>query len=257
MSASSLGLNRAVTGEQDVILLPRIKSRVVGKRGIIVCHPAGFGAASTVGATPILTAFPALCSALADAGYAVVATDLGGATAWANDAAMTAFAGARTLLATTGCLTDKVLLVGCSMGNLTALRYAADNPGQVAAIAGIVPAVDIVGIRDGNLGSLAAQINTAWGITGTDAVPARGVPLSRGANLAGLRWRGYYSAADTVTVPAGVTSLVSTIGSTASSVQVSTTANHPGQGGSPTDVDSIGQVDRANLLAFLGAHATP
>lgn len=260
MSVTSLAVGRAFAGEQDAILRPRLASQAAARRGVIICHPAGYGGSAAVGSNAVVTGFPKIVAAIVNAGYAAVSTDLGGTFTWANDTVATRMGQARTLLNTLGCKTDKVLILGMSMGNMSALRYAADNPGAVAAIASVVPACDIDDMRDNDRGGVRAGINTAWGLSSTDtsatvAIPTRGRALQRGADVVGLPWRGYYSNADTVCPPSTVTAMVSAIGSSASKMQVSTTADHPGTGASTNDTDSVGVVDTADLLAFLATYA--
>jgi hypothetical protein len=49
------------------------------------------------------------------------------------------------------------------MGNLSAMAYARANPTQVAAIAGVIPALDLNDIHANNRGGAAAGVNTAYG----------------------------------------------------------------------------------------------
>jgi pimeloyl-ACP methyl ester carboxylesterase len=101
---------------------------------------------------------------------------------WGNDAAVADIDTARVFLGTLGCATDKVLLVGASMGVVDALNYARAHPDRVAAIVGMIPGSDVNDLRDNNrAGTTQAAINTAWGLAGgstsaTVPLPARANP---------------------------------------------------------------------------------
>lgn len=207
------------TGKYESTLRPNDGAHI-GRRGVVFCH--GFGGSAQTGLNWATNpGVPRLLRALVRQGVAVVAADVGG-DAFGNDLAMTRIDQARTYLATLGCATDKVLLVGDSMGNYATCRYAADNPTKVAAVLGVEPGVDLESVRTNNTLSARDSVNTAWGLaagsTSTTApVPARGNLMARAAkgDLKGLRYLAYYSTADVVVPPQSVATLVSGIGPTA------------------------------------------
>lgn len=218
------------TGEYEALILPNDGSHA-GKRGVIFCHGYNGNATSALN-WPNGIGNPTLVREIAKRGVAVVSADLGDQT-FGNDLAMTRIGQARAYLEAQGCTSDKVLFVADSMGNWLASRYAADNPGQVAAVLALEPGIDLNAVRDGNVLGARADINTAWGLTAgstsaTVPLPTRANLLARAAagELNGLRYRGYYSTADTVVTPASLATLVAAIGSTAERRAVPGTPAH-------------------------------
>lgn len=133
-----------------------------GLRGIIAIH--GRGATSTVWTPGNFVGDHA--KYLAIGGNLVLSIDAGGPATWANDASMTAVSSAFTYLTTTlGCMTDKVCLLGWSMGGLVALNWLKRNPSKVKNIVMFAPALDMDYFYDNNA-TYASEINTAYGGTG-------------------------------------------------------------------------------------------
>lgn len=229
---TSFSRNRLAPGtnEYETLTRPNDGSHV-GRRGVIFCHGYTGSSAQAIDFAN-LPGDAKLVRELAKRGLCVVSGDFAG-DSFGNDTAMARVALARTYLTAQGCATDKVLFIADSMGNWLASRYAADNPGQVAAILGIEPGSDLNDVRDNNRASAQAAINTAWGLTAgstsaTLALPTRANLLTRatGGALAGLPFRAYYSTADTTVLPSTVTALVNAIGSTADMRAVPGTPAH-------------------------------
>jgi pimeloyl-ACP methyl ester carboxylesterase len=249
------GMTRGfVTGtEFEAVIRPNDGTHV-GRRGVIFCH--GYNQDVKNGID--FNSFPGvsrLLRALAQRGVCVLSLDLGGTATFGNDTAITRIGQARTFLTAQGCATDKVLFVADSMGNWAATRYAADNPGQVAAILALEPGVDLNGVRDNNILSAQADINAAWGLaagstSSTVPLPTRADLLTRAAGgaLNGLRYRAYYSTADVVALPAPLTTLVASIGSTADMRAVPGT---PAHGAALTSAVPV--TEAANWLATYAA----
>lgn len=142
---------------------------------------------------------------LADRGFAVVSTDMGGADTWGNATAITrvgqSWTKVKTDARTTGNVaTDKMLLIGTSHGGMNALEYARANPANVAAVVTIVSVIDAQDIQTNNRAGLAAAINTAHG----GNVPDARNPADNAAAYAALNipTRQYYATDDAVCLPA-------------------------------------------------------
>jgi pimeloyl-ACP methyl ester carboxylesterase len=153
-------------------------------------------------------------AALAHEGLYGLSGDFGGPHTYGNDTGLAAMEGAWTYAQDTGrCKTDKVILLGASMGAMECLRFALAHPTLVAGIICWIPAIDIEDFRTRNVLSLRDQINTGnsvagqgWGlpagsyIGGADQtpVPTRGKPLDP-ANMAVLTMpiHLFYSSGDT------------------------------------------------------------
>lgn len=124
------------------------------------------GDATAGGVTSYLNAILAPCLA---AGFPVYAIDAGVSSftvsPWGNDQsnASTGLAYAR-LIGALKAKANSVILLGASMGGTSCRNWARANVAKVRAILGLCPATDVKGIRDGNLGSLQATINTSMGL---------------------------------------------------------------------------------------------
>ncbi len=120
---------RVSAGELDSILVPTHWKKDGSLPGIIACHGAGATGQSPVNVT--LSGSYRLHRLLGKY-YPIIATDLGGPQTWGNPTAQARVATCKTYLQTTmGAKTGPVILVGISMGNLTALNYARNNLSSV------------------------------------------------------------------------------------------------------------------------------
>jgi pimeloyl-ACP methyl ester carboxylesterase len=151
----SVCVDRITAGEWDVTLGTRAAWRGE-KPPLIYCHGSG-DLARTLYAK---TAQRALIRSLAK-DFLVCIADLGAET-WGNDTVISRIAAVKAYLAALGA-DGPAVLVGVSMGNLSAMAYARANPTQVAAIAGVIPALDLNDIHANNRGGAAAGVNTAYG----------------------------------------------------------------------------------------------
>lgn len=219
--STSYGNGRIVAGQDDVIFRPRNGPH--GKRGVIFLH--GQDTSLLVWGSPALApgqaSVGAVVASLGLAGVALYAEGNG----WGNDATVADIETARTFLGTLGCATDKVLLVGASMGCVDSFNYIRAHPDRVAGMVGLIPGSDVDDLRDNNrAGTCQANINTAWGLTpgstsATVPLPARANPTAN-VNAAAIAGSGahiklYYSSVDTVVLPATVTTLATKLGCTA------------------------------------------
>lgn len=198
--------------EINVLFAPR--HTITSRRAFVYAHGAsGSGMQAMDGQAQ--AGVTRVCAALARAGFVGLSGDFGGATTFANDTFLTAMEGGiNTLLASGQCASDKVILVGASMGMMLASRYAMEHPTKVAGMIGLIPGIDIEDIRTRDALASRAMINTGWGlpvgsyIGGADQtpVPTRGKPLDS-ANLsavAAIPTHLFYSTADTVATSAAV-----------------------------------------------------
>lgn len=212
MSYSSVLSKSRYGSELSVLLLPRTVNPA--RRAVLYSHGAnGDGAQAVEAATQ--RGVTRNMAALAEAGLVVLGADMGGPQTFGNDTLLTAMEGHRDWLWSSGlCATDKLILAGASMGNLSSSRFAAAHPTQVAGIVAWIPGIDIEDMRTRDVLGTRSLINTAWGlpagsyIGGADQtpVPARGKPLDP-SNLAlvnAIPTHLFYSSADTVTTSAAV-----------------------------------------------------
>jgi hypothetical protein len=248
MTGYAASYNSTRVAEGSVLLLPTTPN--VKKRAIIYAHGATAGATQVTDVTnqPTITRLMGL---LAQQGYVVFSSDFGGSTSFGDDACATAFTNGWNFLKSSGlCAQDSVIVIGASMGFMSASRFAADNPTLVAGMVGLIPAMDIEDIRNRNVLGLRDPVNTAWGLTAGSSmlgtagppVPPRGVLLGRLSAVSAINTRLYYSLGDTAVPPAGVTTYASGRPNV-STVVTSQTADH-GEG-------ALTPVQFTDLLSFV------
>lgn len=202
---TSRGVGQYRSAETHLFVTDRMYKRTATHRGIIYCHGAGSTAIPAdggFGGAQIL--------ALAAAGYPVISCDLGGTLTWGNDTAFAAVDDAWAYLKSAfGAKTDKVGLIGVSMGALTALGWARQHLSSVFAVAASIPVLDLDDVYQGNKGSYRADIGTAHGVTYPTTIPTLSTrsPVAFGSSdLAGLPLKCWSSSNDPI---ATVTSLAS------------------------------------------------
>lgn len=135
----------------------------------------------------------------------VIGTDGGGIRTWGADSVVgpagTVEADRVWAVNNLGAKPGKAILVGGSMGGLTALLYALSNPAKVSVLVLFIPAFDpeFVRLNDPN----AQQLNKAAieANYGANVVPAAKQGFARGAELAatGIPTKIWYSTSDTFT----------------------------------------------------------
>jgi pimeloyl-ACP methyl ester carboxylesterase len=206
----SVRIGNIQAGETDSLFLPGENARGATKYGVLLLHGA---TAPQAFQDTTRWASAQIGGRIAEAGIPCLAGQMGGDT-FANDTAMTRIGQARTYLAAaSGCSNAKILLVGASMGAALALRYAGENPAQVAGVVGIIPLVNIDAIYQANTLGLRAAIGTAWGVVYPAALPAnanltvKAAPMADGVVPSIL----YYSDADAAINPADVIAMANTI----------------------------------------------
>lgn len=205
-------------GEADVLVRPHPTTNRIG---VVACHGAGGSAQEFTLASKWSRG---LAQALASAGYTVLGSDLGGPTTFGNDVVAARIEAARLALVALGCY-PRIVLLGGSMGTLSALRYAADNPANVRSVIGYIPGVDVDDMRARDVLGLRTAIEAAWGLGASDPIPVRGRPLARTADLATVPIRLYHGTADLACPPAAVQALVGAVPG-ASAVVIDTQLDH-------------------------------
>lgn len=238
--ASSFGLSRITSGANDVVHTPR--TPINGRRVVIACH-GYLGTARVFLDDPPSPNLGKFTRNLAALGFLIVSVDVG--NTWGNATASARIEQARSFAATKGAASDKVVLLGVSMGHLTAMSYRRDFPTKVAGVVGIMPACDLNDLRNNNRASSQASIDTAWSVVSPAPLPASADPTSNVNVLQGIPWTAFYSTGDTVVLPATVTYFSDLMGG---STVISGSADH-----GDAIIPAVSLTAVANALSSLGA----
>lgn len=174
----STGLGVYVASERHVFWAPKHYKFDGTKVGVIYCPPKGQTAIN------VLTDF--IAAAIVAAGFPLISADYnnvdGTTPQWGNDLAGTRVGQVRTLAQSTyGFKSGPVLGYGGSMGSATLMRYAVDNPSNVAALAMGIPICDLAYAHDNDVQSNQAGIETAYATSTTatgNITPALGTPVT-------------------------------------------------------------------------------
>jgi pimeloyl-ACP methyl ester carboxylesterase len=189
-------------GSEDVLIyLPRVGNvagrmrvgNVAGRIPIVYAH--GFGGSSGSEAYKNIAQAADDLRPLAGLGHPVAVPDLSGVSTWGNDDSWDALDDTVVWMGTNlGTRTDKVGLVGESMGALTVLNWAWRNPTKPAAIWLRVPVVNLAAFKTRNEVSFGATIESAYGGAGPYATALPTHDPSHANNhpvLAGFRDRAH------------------------------------------------------------------
>lgn len=190
------------------------------KKPVVLLHGSGSGNYGAF-ANGAFYASAQVAPMLAYSGRKVISGWFGSQT-FANDTLMARIDSALTVLGVT-----EAHIFGVSMGGGGAVRYASLNPTKAASIMGIIPMADIDAIYQADRGGLRANIGTAWGVTYPTPLPASSnLAVAHGPVVAsnGIPRRLLYSTADTLVLPAEVTTLAASMGITAEIID--TTLGH-------------------------------
>lgn len=163
---------RVAAGETDNIFVPRNPRQ--GTCGVVLVHGSN---APQMFVDPAQKHSTMIASALASAGIPCIAGDFGGQT-FGNSVVRSRIDSAWSVLSGRfpQMRTDKIALLGISMGGCSASLYAINNPTKVSAMVGIIPLLDLVAFYNYYPGTqLADDISDAWGV-------AHGAPLPAGAD---------------------------------------------------------------------------
>lgn len=193
---------------------------------IIVCPPRGqtHQQQFTVGWIGHVT------QKLAEAGFPVVSATMSSTASWGNTAARTAVGTTRTTAISTYAAQDApVGILASSMGTLSGLGYAKDNPANVGAFCSAVPVVDLSDIY-ALRADYQAEITTAHtDASGYAAYLASENPSSHTGSF-DLPVQLHYASNDPNITPSTVTSFASAVGGEA--------INLGAVGHTPTTVDA-------------------
>lgn len=235
MYATVRGVGVYVASEAHTCLSERLYKRTATRRPVVF-FPGGVG-----GDRKFLTSTvdgSAVALALAEAGFPLISAEFGGPSLWGNATTATRIGQAWTQVKTElNTLTDKMLLVGVSQGATAAFNYAKSNPTNVAAIVGLVPAVDIQDIHTNNRNGSAASIEAAHGGAPPDALN----PADNTASFTAIPHKLYYASDDTTCIASLTTTFAAA------------------SGGTTVNLGAVGHtaatVDAATVTAFLELYA--
>lgn len=174
MTATSLATGRSTAAALDLTVTPRHR---VARPPVVYFHGVNGDASQ-----PMSSAVLVILRALAAHGFPIVVPTI--SAYWDNATGQTRIANALTYArASLAATADPAILVGASHGAGSALHWAAVNPTLVAAVVGIIPAIDYQAIRVADTAGLRASIDTAWGVTYPAALPVGANPSTRTADL--------------------------------------------------------------------------
>lgn len=151
-------------GEGEAVFSSRLWKPGTASVPAIYCHHATGTARSAILPTSETDfSIRRIIEAVTLAGHPVIATDQGGASNWGADPAPARMDGALARIGEFGARTDRVLLLADSMGAVVALNWARANPELVAAVALLVPVVNMEHAHDNASAPLPANIEAAYG----------------------------------------------------------------------------------------------
>lgn len=154
---------------------------------------------------------------LVDVGIPFISGDFGGANLYGNDTTQTRIGQLWTFVKTLlGTPTDKFIGIGVSKGMTALLNYARANPGNVAALVGIVPGVSLANVYTDNVG-LQAGIDAAYTNHASylAALPTHDPMANQSTHASqGIPMKFFTGDADTVVRPADVQSFGAAVGAT-------------------------------------------
>lgn len=203
--------DKVATGENEQVFAPRTPR--TGTCGVVLLHGSGNPKAFVDSVAQKSSV--KMAAALAGAGIPCIAGDFGNQS-WGNETVVSridaAWAYLRTLYPTMR--SDKICLVGGSMGAAGAIHYAQDFPAKVAAIVGLIPLTDVISFYNANIGGAASQVASAWGVANGAALPAHADLIGRASLSAAVPTLLGYSTVDTTVLPAWVEAYAAAIGIT-------------------------------------------
>lgn len=232
---------RIIAGQMDSVWHPRTPR--LGKCGVVMLHGSGnpHGFVDLV----LQPSSVKLAAALAAAGIPLIAGDMGN-QAWGNDTVVNAIDTAWGVLQADypTMRTDKVLLLGGSMGGAAVARYSQLHPTKVAAVVGLIPLWDLRQFYVNNTFGTQTEIATAWGVSPGADLPSTADVAANAALAAGIPTLAGYSTVDTTVLPEWVTTYATAVGGAA--IVTDTTFGHSDAaiGGMP--VPLVGQFLVAN-----------
>lgn len=234
MAWASLATGRATASQLDAFIAPRVRRS--DKPPVVFLHGVSGDASQAMGGgtTP---SSRLVTTAIADAGYAVGAPTA--PTTWGNSTGRSRLDDVVAVLRSSyGATNAKMVLVGASHGSTWALNYAVANPTLVACCICILPGVDLQYVRDNNVLSLQAGIDTALG----NPMPSTSNPALNESVLATIPTQLWYSADDTFS-----TNIAAYATATKADLHNLSGLGH-------TDA-AIAAADRDSIISFIKAHS--
>lgn len=172
---------------------------------VIFCPSSGGQASQFLNGADATTGVRAqLVRRIADMGHVCLAGDHGGAHTFGNTTVVARLLTAWTYLQTHPLVLDgPAILVGCSMGNTSAVNFAREyGTDKVLGIISLFGLTDLQDFYANNRGGLAANVASAWGVANGAALPADANPLVNVAELGAIPWRGWAASDDALCPPA-------------------------------------------------------
>lgn len=207
--------------------------------GILYCHSANGFAHEPLYFGGVLE----IIGELAGRGHPILSCELGGLTPWGNATAQARVSEAYRYLTTRmGARPGKVGMIGLSMGGVTSLGWAGNNPEKVAGVVGLIPALDMTDIVAKGSGGLQGSIHAAYGGAYSEAsygAVHNPQTLAVAGKYAGMPIRTYYGDSDPACLPATQVAFAAASGAIATKL----TGGH--------DSTTLGQVNRIQVADFF------
>lgn len=186
--------------------------------------------------------------AMVNAGYPVVAPNLGGGTTWGNDTAITRVGQAKTFAqnaSPVGAKAGGIFVAGSSMGFLAACNWARQNVATCLGVIGFIFANDMNLLHTNNVNGAALEMETAYGgnAAWTAALPTHNPQSYATTDLAAVPMLLTYSTDESET---GVSSSQASFAASMQAATTSTAEVHTQAGG-----HSFVNFNDAPLGAFL------
>lgn len=205
-SSFATGYSKGNPSDPALLLYPqpdsgnKLRPPLICLHGADALNPA-LGAEQFVD-TVSLPHLSALVASLANAGFACFAPNMDGNT-WGNDVALKRISEALDYLGTLGYRTDRVGLLGISMGGGAAYTWARAHRSAVGAMVGILPLSDLNGVHAD--ARFASSIDAAYGGAYRDAIdgPTHN-PKDFASSLAGMPTQVWYAIDDNIVLPSTV-----------------------------------------------------
>jgi len=200
------GVSNVTANEQDVLVYRSDVPRSTTRTAVIYCHSGGANALEAFRPVPDSSYFKIL-RMVAAAGLPIMSHDLGGPWNWGNPTSSTRINSVHSYMQTKlGVRSDRLLLLGASMGAMCAINHAHNNSGLVKAVAGVFPAIDQ---EDPAIAFAVNDMNAAYG----DQATRQGLASTRNPYTYRASYTVpthlLYSTNDAVTVPGKVTAFAS------------------------------------------------
>lgn len=186
-----------------------------------------------------------MLKAFTDAGYPFVSNDMGGATNYGNDTAITRVGQTRSFAqsAEIGAQTGKVVLFSISMGGLAVCNWARQNKANVACIVMMVPATELEYYHDNDIlegVDAEAEIDAAYGgHSNYVASLATHSPINYTAEISDLPIAIFYNTDDSMANPGRIEAFGSAVGATM----------HPATGD-----HNVTHFNMSQVLSFIDTH---